>query len=772
MKYILSVLFTAVLSFDTYCQICNLNLSGTVTDKDSKENLQGTVIAISTGNGKTIAQKNGSFLLTNICRGAYDITVTRISYNPVTINIFINADTSIDFKLTRTINNLSSVTVLSEARKDVNTISRTEMKAKELFQQAGQSLGETIKSLPGLNSIQTGPTLSKPVIHGLHSNRVLILNNGIRQEGQQWGSEHAPEIDPFIASKISIIKGAASVRYGSDAIVGVILVEPKTLAPTKKLEGEVNIIAGTNGRAIGTSAMLEGKIKSHLFDSLNWRLQGTLKKAGNFKTADYYLKNTGATEANFSTATNFKKRNYGGEIYYSQFHNKIGIFEGSHVGNINDLNAAFARKQPITASYFSYDIQRTYQNITHNLLKVSAYYDLKNAGKLEAVFSFQKNLREEYDIDLPYTTDPEILKLPQISFKIKTTNLDLIYHFKPKNNFSGSIGITGTTQSNVFKGLRYLVPNFRNYTGGIYAIERYAKGRWLLEAGARYDYRWLKTYQLNPITLVKYSTLNIFKNVTATLGSSYKVNNNFSLTANVGTAWRSPSINELFIDGVHLSAASFEKGDSTLVSERSYNFSFGAKYESEKLLIEVAPYNSIINGFIYAKPTLQPITLISGTFPYFKYTQQNINLSGVDIELRYKINNRFSFDSKTTIVRGWNKSIKDYLIFMPADRFNNSIKYEIANYKRMKNVYVSVDNTTVLTQNRVPPNSDYVNPPKGYSIFNANAGFELPSKNKKILVDLAATNFTNVAYRDYLNKFRYYANDLGINVVLRFKLIF
>ncbi|MEP6712083.1 MAG: TonB-dependent receptor [Ferruginibacter sp.] len=771
MKYILALLFTVNIAVMAIGQSCTIKLSGKITDRYTKEALQGSVIRISTVNVNSLAQKDGSFLLSNICAGTYSITVTHINCDTIHLSIDITKDTVINFVLPHHAKDLKGVILNSEKRRDINTVAKSEMKAVELFQQAGQSLGETLKSLPGLNSIQTGPTISKPVIHGLHSNRLLILNNGIRQEGQQWGSEHAPEIDPFIATRISVIKGAASVRYGSDAIVGVILVEPKILEPTKKLQGELNIVAGTNGRAVGTSAMLEGKIKNNLFDSLNWRVQGTLKKAGNFKTADYYLKNTGATEADFSATTNFKKKNYGGEIYYSEFHNKVGIFEGSHVGNVDDLNAAFARPKPITASYFSYDIARTYQNITHNLLKVATYYDFKNGNKLEAVYSYQKNLREEYDIDLPYTTDPDILRLPQISFKIKTTNLDLIYHFKPKNNFSGSIGLTGATQSNVFKGLRYLVPNFRNYTGGVYGIERYAKGKWLFEAGARYDYRWLKTYQRNPVTVVKFSTLNIFNNLTATVGSSYKLNDKFSFSANIGSAWRAPSINELFINGIHLSAASYEKGDSTLVSERSYNFSFAARYESEKLFIELAPYNSIINGYIYAKPTLQPITLINGTFPYFKYTQQNVNLSGIDAELRYKINKHFSFDSKTTLVRGWNKSIKDHLIFMPGDRFSNSIKYE-TNTGHLNNLYVSIENVTESTQTRVPPNSDYVAPPKGYSIFNANAGFELPVKNKKVLVDLAATNFTNVAYRDYLNRFRYYANDLGINVVLRLKLIF
>lgn len=766
------MLCAVAIGLNAFSQNCNIKLSGFVSDRDTKEKLAAATITIAANNKNVVSKPDGSFLVDGLCAGTYLVTITHVNCEPLTISITLAADTAVSILLPHQANSLKEVTVTSEIKKELSTVAKTELKATALFRQSGQSLGETLKNLPGLNSIQTGPTLSKPVIHGMHSNRVLILNNGVRQEGQQWGSEHAPEIDPFIANRISVIKGAASVRYGSDAVVGVILVEPKTLAPKKSIEGEINVVGGTNGRALGTSALLEGKIKNTWLDSINWRVQGTLKKAGNFKTADYYLKNSGATEADFSVTTNFKKQHYGAEIYYSRFHNKVGIFEGSHVGNVSDLYAAFARSKPITPSYFSYDINRTYQNINHSLFKASAYYEFKNAGKLEAVFSYQKNLREEYDIDLPYSSDPAILAMPQISFKIKTSNLDLIYHLKAKNNFSGSVGITGTTQSNVFKGLRYLVPNFRNYTGGVYAIEKYTKGKWLLEAGARYDYRWLKTYQLNATTLVPFSTLNIFKNVTATVGGTYRLNDRFSFSANVGTAWRAPSINELFIDGIHLSAASYEKGDSLLTSERSYNFSFSAKYESERLFVEIAPYYNIINGYIYARPVLQPITLISGTYPYFKYTQQNVNLCGVDAELQYKFLPRLSFNSKTTIVRGWNKSIHDWLIFMPADRFSNALKYEIAGAGKLKDLYAAIENVTVSAQTRVPPNSDYVAPPKGYCIFNFNAGFELPAKNKRVLADIAITNLTNVAYRDYLNKFRYYADDLGINAVLRVKLIF
>ena len=198
----------------------------------------------------------------------------------------------------------------------------------------------------------------------------------------------------------------------------------------------------------------------------------------------------------------------------------------------------------------------------------------------------------------------------------------------------------------------------------------------------------------------------------------------------MGSAWRAPSVNELYINGIHLSAASYEKGDSLLTSERSYNFTVSAKYESQKLTAELVVYDNIINNYIYAKPTLQPITLISGTYPYFVYTQANVDLKGIDLDLTYAPFKHLSIESKTSVIRAWNKTIHNYLIFIPADRFDNTLKYSVDSWKKFTDLYCSLQNITVAKQTRVPPNSDYVDPPPGYSLFNANVGLATISSEK------------------------------------------
>ena len=753
-------------------QNCSITLTGFVKDEISSTSLSNTTVFIRGLNRKVVADSSGLFRISNICAGLYTIQLTYVDYDTLVQSVQIASDTTINFLLSKKGNQLQNVTVTGyDVKKDqLSTIASAEIKGTQLFQTSGSTLGESLKAIPGLNSLQTGPSLSKPIIHGLHSNRVLILNNGIRQEGQQWGSEHAPEIDPFIASKITILKGAASVRYGSDAIVGVVLLEPHPLAPQKSLEGEVNAVAATNGRMGVVSGLLDGKIKK--LNGFSWRIQGTLKRAGNFKTPNYFLENTGLYEGDYSLTANYKRKNYGVEVYYSSFYNKVGIFSGSHVGNAADLDSAFARKVPITPSYFSYEINRTYQNVKHDLLKANAYYSFNNGSKLEAVFGTQKNRRDEYDIDLPYSTDPEVLEMPQISFTISTQTLDIIYELTHKNNFEGSVGVSGETQGNVYRGIRYLVPNFRNYSGGAFALEKYTRKKLTLEAGARYDYKWLRAYFLNSTSLVPYQQTHDYSNITGTVGSTYRFNNQFSISGNIGSAWRSPSVNELYINGIHLSAASYERGDSLLQSERSYDFTLSAKYEGKKIAGEIVLYDNIINNFIYAMPTLQPITLISGTYPFFQYTQANVNLKGFDIDVTYNFAKHFSIESKTSLLRAWNKTIDNYLVFMPADRFDNTLKYSLSTLGKLTDLYISLQNLTVLEQTRVPPKSDYVDPPPGYSLFNANIGFTTNVGKHPLNIDLGAYNFTNVAYRDYLNRFRYYADDLGINIVLKTKINF
>ena len=222
----------------------------------------------------------------------------------------------------------------------------------------------------------------------MHSNRILILNNGIRQEGQQWGQEHAPEIDPFVATNLSLIKGAAAVKYGSDAIGGVILVNPPELPTQPGIGGQFNMVGASNNKMYAGSGFLEGGVKG--VQGLGWRVQGTYKRGGDARAARYRLSNTGLVEENFSAGVGYHKPSFGAEVFFSNFDSEIGILSSAHNSSSSDFEDAIGRSEPAIINDFTYDIGKPKQVISHQLLKAFLHADLKNLGELKLLYGFQK----------------------------------------------------------------------------------------------------------------------------------------------------------------------------------------------------------------------------------------------------------------------------------------------------------------------------------------------------------------------------------------------
>ncbi len=757
-----------VVSMHGTAQVCTYVISGSVTDEQNHPIIGAVVLVEDAPALGSVTDTGGHFHISEACSGHTYVLCRADGFTTGRAHLHVTGNSTVHFTLHT--NQLAEV-VINDVRtpQELHTLSATSLKGLERFQAMGKSLGDALKDLPGLNAIQTGPNISKPVIHGLHSNRVLLMNNGVRQEGQQWGSEHAPEIDPFVANRITVVKGAASVRYGADAIGGVVLLDPDPLPATKQVSGGVSLIGQSNGRMGNAAATVQGKTGDK---GIAWRVQGSTKKAGNFSTPNYLMKNTGVEELNMSAHAGYKRKRWEAEAYFSRFQSKNGIFEGAHAGNITDLLAAIGRSRPLTESVFSYDIARSYQATVHNLAKLSGIYHFANEGHLEAIAARQADLREEYDVSLPYTKDPTLLSKPQVSFQLITHSAELMYVQPSHNGFSGNVGIAGNTQGNVFRGIRYLIPNFRTYSGGAFVIERYQRGKFTYEAGARYDYRWQRVYQRNPNTLATYNTTLTFANPTATAGVIWKAAKRLSVSANVGSAWRAPSVNELYIHGVHFSDASYQDGDSTLKAERAWNMAATLHYHTARLRTTVDVYRNQIGNFIYETPQSQPVTLLSGTFPAFQFTQHHVTISGVDGSLQYDVVKHVTLQSRATIVRGYNNTTQQWLIYMPADRYENGVVFNLHQLGKLNEPYLSVENVTTLRQTRVPQNLDYAAPPAGYSIFNASIGFSMHVRKKKVQADITAANITNVAYRDYLDKMRYYTDNIGLNFIVKTRINF
>jgi iron complex outermembrane recepter protein len=756
---------------------CTLTLSGHITDAETKEHLQKATVTILELKVTTKTNDQGVFSFKGLCAGTYTLQVTHADCKAVEKHLHLKADVETDIELSHTIAQLDEVVITGNQTASVTTHTN-ELKGKALESTRGLSLAESLKKVNGVSVLQTGTNIYKPVINGLHSQRILILNNGVRQEAQQWGSEHAPEIDPFIANRISVIKGSSALRYGGDAIGGVVLVEPKLLRTDPGIDGELNLNFFTNNRMSVASAMVEGNSAKH--PAFSWRAQGTYKRGGNARTANYWLDNSGQEEINFSVAAALKKQNKGIELFYSQFNTTLGIFSGAHIGNVTDLWNAILSKDPpdyIKNVGFTYAIDRPYQQVQHQLLKVKAWKNTGSIGKLNFVLSGQYNDRKEFD-QKRFASSSDA---PQLNMSIGTAMADVVWDHYNTGKWRGTIGGSFQYQNNSYVR-RLFIPNYESTNMGLFVIEKYSLKKTDIEAGVRFDNKRIFNTNDNNNQFT-YPDLS-FNNLSANIGVQQKFTNEFRLLLSASTAWRAPQVNELYANGLHHGAARIEKGNPNLSPERSNNLSANLVFNNSKWDIDAGAYIKQIDGFIYLEPTFPPELTIRGAFPSFRYSQTNARLHGFDVSAAYNLDAHWNTSVKASILRAWNKETKNWLIQMPADRYEAQVTYNFTNFKKLNETYLSLSSVYVLRQTRVPAagnievpgstskQSDYLAPPPAYFLLNVEAGTKLKMKHNNWNLILAVTNLTNLAYRDYMNAFRYFSDEMGRNISLRLKIPF
>jgi iron complex outermembrane receptor protein len=773
-KMLLMVLlcYTLLASSHSYAQEngCNATLHGKITDQSNHELEGATVYVMELGKG-AIVESDGHFEINNLCSGTYTIKVQHLGHQTTEVKKDITGYTEIVVKLHQEERVLSQVTVVTE-RHTEQTHAVSELSGKALDETRGLSLGESLRNIAGVNTLQTGPSIAKPIIHGLHSNRIVVMNNGLRHEGQQWGQEHAPEIDPFVANKLTVVKGAAGVRYGADAIGGVVLVEPKDLPAEAGIGGEVNTVFLSNSRQGAASAMLEGY--SARLKGLAWRVQSSGKRAGNFKAPDYYLNNTGLSELNFSASLGLKKENYGAELYYSTFSSKIGILSDAHVSDTGDVVHAAQQERPASANntVFSYKINRPFQDFNHQLLKAKAYFNTGSLGTLNLIYGLQYNFRDEYDLHGPRRSAERALNRPDIYYVLSTHSAEAVWEHKPVSGFSGSVGISNIFQNNIFSSRSGspLVPDYKNYTGGIFALEKWTSGDWEIEGGIRYDYRWMRSFASRRIAAATFE----FQNLTLSGGGIYHINDHWNVKLNASTAWRPPSPNELFSDGYHHGTYSIERGDLDLQPERAFNIIGTIERFGDSFNAELNLYNNLINNYIYLAPG-DPELTIRGWLPVFNYRQIDALLQGADFMGSLKLGAEFSLSSKASLLWARNRKTGSYIEMMPANRWENQLMWapRFAGIKFLNNSYLRLGQVFVDKQRRLPADSrDFAPPPPAYMLFNLEAGGDLPIQDQQISLSAGVNNLFNTAYRDYLNRLRYFADEPGRNIYIRLKFSF
>ena len=759
--FALSAMLTIALFAYSQQENCRATLHLKILDAGSGLGIEDVTAYLPQQQKGNHSNQLGELEIANLCTGDYELICKHLNHEERKEIVQIKEGRNVKtIYMTCHTDTLHGITIKGARLHWEATQVIHKIQDKDLFVSQGLSLGKALEKVNGVYNLSTGNHISKPIIRGLHSNRVLILNNEIRQEGQQWGNEHAPEIDQFIAKSIEVVKGAQTIKHGSDVIGGVVLVQPKPLHQIEGLEAEVNTGIMSNGRASASSILVEGRLQE--WKGLAWRLQGTFKKAGNAKTPDYFLKNTGMQEMNYSAALGYQKNRFIMELFHSYFNTDIAIFAGSHIGNLSDLYQAFQAQAPLDSSGFSYKLDLPYQHIVHRLSKLSASYQLKRLGRIKFIYAFQNNIRKEFDRNIAALQSDGRYK-PSLHFALNTHNYHLNFEHSPFKKWSGEVGFDGMLQNNQYYG-SYFIPNFQKRTGGVYLTEKWHHHAFSAEGGFRYDVHQFDIQKWESNILIDRS--HQYSGLAATAAMRYQFPF-ITLHLNGGSTWRAPFVNELYSYGVHHSAASFEIGDSTLVQERSYNASLTMDFNYQNNIEgEITLYNNYIKNFINMTPVLPATLTIRGAFPTFQFMKTDVNMFGVEFSVTKALHSTLHAHLKGNMLLARDMKRGSYLFGMPPARFETDFDYTVYD-KNKNNVHFVMNASYTLRQFLVQATADYVTAPPAYFLLQSEVLADWRFANQIVRINLGVSNIFNTRYRDYLNRNRYFANEVGRNFYVR-----
>ncbi len=797
MKLLITVAMVLTLA-QALAQNCDFTLQGSVVDLHDDSHLDGATIILAGLETSVITDFDGNFEFTGLCEGTYNLQISHPACSTKAFTVTVVSNTVKTFKLEHHLEELNEILIKgSNYYTKAESVLENKITQNTLEDYSSGSLGDVLKTISGVSSLSTGNTVVKPVINGMHSSRITIINNGVRQQDQEWGAEHAPNIDLNTASSITVIKGASALQFSGDALGGVVIAEPAPVILKDSLYGKTIISGQTNGRGGSLTTSLTKSYENGWFG----RFQGTLKRYGDFDAPSYVLSNTGLSEQDLSIQVGFNGIDYGFDAYYSLFKNEIGILRASHLGGAEDQVTAIESDVPLIINDFTYSIGAPRQEVTHHLGKVSGFYNLENIGKLKFNYDFQQNNRFEFDV----RRDSDDVR-PSVDLELVTHNLSLSLESDISEQITVKTGLTGNYQKNFADpstGVRRLIPDYEQYKFGVYGIsDMKISDKFILEFGARFDYTFMDVFKfyrssfwesrgydtLFPEIVVEDFGNQIltnpelsFNNVSGTVGFSYKFKDNFVLFGNYSLASRAPNASELFSEGLHHSASRIELGDLRFKAEVAQKTTFTLQKTGERFSFSINPYATFIKEFILIEPTGIQQT-VRGNFQVWEYRQTNARLLGIDTDASYEFTPNLTFTNKFSLVKGKDNVTNRPLINMPPARVSNSLNYLLS---LKQPVNLGIESSYVLRQNEFPNDNfdvflpetqsfetvDVSTPPDAYHLLHLNAGTTFKLKNINTLaVNLKVTNLMNTSYRDYLNRLRYYADDLGRSILLQLKI--
>jgi iron complex outermembrane receptor protein len=758
------IIFLAILFFSAFTSFAQQRnqLTGKIIDLKSNQPLAGATVVLVDMRLSTISDSTGTYVFKNVPNGHTAIEISFIGYSTIVEHIDINGSATKNYSLNPSVIENEAVTVTAVAsatsiRKAPVVVTR--VNRAELLATPSTNIIDALTRQPGVSQISTGPAISKPVIRGLGYNRLVVINDGIRQEGQQWGDEHGIEIDENSVSRVEIVKGPASLIYGSDAIAGVINIITTTPPPSNTLKGSILTNYQTNNRQRSIFGNFGGNK-----NGFNWNVWGDYKAAADYKNKyDGRVFNSKFNEKNFGGYLGVNSSWGFSHLIVSNFNQKAGMIEGERdiLGNFVKPLPGGLDGTPTSSDFNSTNPQIPYQHIQH-FKAISENSFKAGTGRITLNVGWQQNLRTEYgNADHPDE--------PELRFRLRTLNYNSAYHFGDRKGWTLSIGINGMHQTNANEGEEVIIPEYSLFDIGTYIYTQKTMNKLTLSGGMRFDYRTLNSNAFAESGTIKFSDFEKnFSNVSGSAGISYAATKTLTLKANLARGFRAPSIPELASNGAHEGTNRYEYGDQNLKSETSYQADIAAELNSDHLLLNASLFYNNINNFIFYRKLESALggdslVLSDGNLiEAFKFSQQNAVLYGAELKLDIHPHpvDWLHWESTFSYVRGrFNTAIEGNrnIPFIPAARWINELRAELLpKGKSISNLvaYVELDHT--FDQKNAFTAYDTETATASYTLLNAGISGNVVRKGKTLFsIYLLGTNLTDKAYQNHLNRLKY-----------------
>ncbi|MEI3799182.1 MULTISPECIES: TonB-dependent receptor [unclassified Chitinophaga] len=753
------------------------SLTGKVVDKLTHTPLPGATVYLPDLRVGAAADAQGNYIIKNLPKGKYVVDVHYIGYAAFSAPVAISGATTRDFELGETLIEKNEIVITganlaTSARKTPTPISV--IRRDYLDDNISTNIIDAIAKVPGVTQLSTGPAISKPFIRGLGYNRVVVVGDGVRQEGQQWGDEHGIEIDDYNVSRIEVLKGPASLIYGSDALAGVVNIVPPAPLPLGKIKGNVEANYQTNNGLMAYHADIAGNN-----NGFSWGAFVTQKQAHDYKNKyDDYVFNSRFNNTNFGANIGINKQWGYSHLSFSSFNQHLGLVEGDRDSNGDFLklinNNGTEEEVPATSSdNKSYSMTVPKQQINHQKIVWDNSLYLHNGGRIGLTLGYQLNQRREFGNVLEPST-------PELYLHLQTFNYALKYYLPEMNGWQTTVGVNGMQQTNQNKGEEFLIPAYDLFDFGAFAVTSKTFNKLTLSGGLRFDNRSMNSKSLfldadgKPANTGD-SKFDAFKrnfnNVSGSVGLSYEASEQVVLKLNVARGFRAPNIAELSANGVHEGTIKYEYGNQELKPEVSTQVDAGVDFNTQHVSLSASLFYNHINNFIFSRKLFNaagtdsiPATDNDEGYAAFKYQQTDANLYGgelmVDIHPHpidwLHFENTFSYVRATT--SNGSDSTK-YLPNIPAAHWLSELKgrFKKVGKSPLQNAYIGVQMDLNFAQNDVFSAYETETATPGYTLFNAGLGSDFVNKKNKTLFSLhfAVNNLTDVAYQNHLSRLKY-----------------